>query len=930
MVRSKKQADWGKFLGRIEDAYKNDHRQLWQLIERLLPSGNKAEVAPARGKDGIMAKSEEEIMEVWAEHQEFLGTPCAHELEDVAFAEETRKMVSMCSIVSPLLPQVHMDRHFEDEEIDEAVEALGYHKAAAADGTKNPFYKCGGKEMRGHLKTLFNHLVDREVVPEGWQRAVIANLFKEGDTADPGNYRGIALISCLGKLYLSLWARRLAKHAEGVLSEAQGGFRSRRSTVDQAISVKELLLREQRAGRPTYLCFVDFRKAFDTVWHDGLWRRLWESGVKGKAWRILRSLYSSVHAQVLVGGSTTRAVRMRQGVRQGCPLSPVLFNYFVDELSKQLKASGYGIDFDKETLSSLLYADDVVLFAHSAEELQKLIDVVDKFCRQWHMDINIKKSEVMVVGGKSTCHHCHLGRPKELVQGCCPSTCESWHCRGSPLKVVKKYKYLGIWFTSDLSWHEHVRVVLSKVARKTKALGTLFANHRVPARAKALVWLASARPNLEYGSEVWEPTAEEAKKMESAQVQAGNLMFATNSRTNAHAVRALMRVPSLALRRSRAKLVYVVKIKRMHGERLVRRIAGGGAVRQLQWSNEIQQIIAGDAGLRRAAERVNQCMQRNGNVLPEGLDPTLPDTDGKPCYDPVDRWTKAVDWWTKVQSLEATKKAGRASVRTTLHVLLRACEGEKTVPQFPLTRRPNGGPDQIRLRFLGGTSALRITMAKVQHGTSAECPHGCGVTEDLPHFLLRCKAYDDLRAQFRVQMETRCTCRQRLGEKSHDKRSCPDFFQRLNDTGKTLFMLGGPVDQRQPESEVDAAAREYVQTAYERRSALLNSLAADPLVADLTDGRAAQVQGRAGSVSQAPTPPLFPLFIPAPTTYPLFARARSAHSARRHVNASPGDRSARLVHARSVSARSLRAPEGQAADDCKGNGSNGFKTRKSV
>ena len=129
---------------------------------------------------------------------------------------------------------------------------------------------------------------------------------------------------------------------------------------------------------------------------------------------------------------------------------------------------------------------------------------------------------------------------------------------------------------------------------------------------------------------------------------------------------------------------------------------------------------------------------------------------------------------------------------------------------------------------------------------------------------------------------------------------------------------------------MDTAAREYVQTASEKRSALLNSLAADPLVADLTDGRAAQVQGRAGSVSQAPAPPLFPLFIPAPTTYPLFARARSAHSARRHVSASPGGRSARLVHARSVSARSLRAPEGQAADDCKGTGSNGIKTRESV
>ena len=284
-----------------------------------------------------------------------------------------------------------------------------------------------------------------------------------------------------------------------------------------------------------------------------------------------------------MGGSETRPVRMLQGVRQGCPLSPILFNYFVDELSRKLKESGYGIGFEGANLHSLLYADDVVLFAHSAADLQGLIDVVDQFCRRWHMDINVKKSEVMVVDGKSKCKHCHLsGSFKDLLPGCCPPTCARWHCRGTPLKVVNKYKYLGIWFTSDLSWHEHIHVVLAKVAGKTKALGTLFANHSVPGRTKALVWLANARPNLEYGSEVWEPTLAEAKKLESAQIQAGNLMFSTNSKTNGHAVRALLHVPSLALRRVRAKLTYLIKVKQMHGERLARRIAGGGLLHRFR------------------------------------------------------------------------------------------------------------------------------------------------------------------------------------------------------------------------------------------------------------------------------------------------------------------------------------------------------------
>ena len=197
-----------------------------------------------------------------------------------------------------------MDRHSDDEEMEAATVSLGYHKAAAKDGTKNPLYRCGGKEMRTHLLSLFNYLLDREVAPDSWQRALVVNLIKDGDVADPENYRGIALISCLGKLYLSLWAQP-CDTCRGCAEQGSGGFRRRRSTVDQAIAVKELLLSRTTGVQTGVSMFHRLRKAFDTVWHDGLWRRLWDSGVKGKAWRIIRALYSNIHAQVLVGGSGT-------------------------------------------------------------------------------------------------------------------------------------------------------------------------------------------------------------------------------------------------------------------------------------------------------------------------------------------------------------------------------------------------------------------------------------------------------------------------------------------------------------------------------------------------------------------------------------------------------------------------------------------------
>ena len=220
--------------------------------------------------------------------------------------------------------------------------------------------------------------------------------------------------------------------------------------------------------------------------------------------------------------------------------------------------------------------------AHSQQELQGLIDVVDRFCQRWHMDINLKKSEVMVVGGARVCPSCtHTPtRTPCLCHACphaaplppCPDQCEGWSCRGTQLKVVKAYKYLGIWFADDLSWREHVRVTLAKASKKSASLGQFFGNSRVPARAKTLVWLSFVRPVLEYGCELWIPNAQEKKQLKAVQTNAGVKIFKLNMKTNGFAVRALMQVQSLKLRRLRTTLKYYAKLLSMDMDRTVRRI----------------------------------------------------------------------------------------------------------------------------------------------------------------------------------------------------------------------------------------------------------------------------------------------------------------------------------------------------------------------
>ena len=396
LIRKKKTQCWEKFLGDFNEAYRGNHKQLWNMVGRLVPNGKKATMAPIKDKNGTLATSEEGIMEAWGDHQENLGTPCRHPLQDDQHGEwvtdELRKHLAETSRGDPGT----LGHPFTVDEVEEAVESLHYHKAGATDGTKNPMFKCGGPTMSNILLKFFNHLLEEEVHPDDWARSVVVNLYKEGDRTDPGNYRGISLISCLGKLYLSLWARRIADFLDAKLDDGQGGFRRERSTIDQALTLKEILRKRKNNDKKTFLLFVDFRKAFDTVWHDGLWKRLWDCGIQGKAWRVVKNLYSSIQSRVRVDNQESKSVQMRQGVRQGCPLSPVLFNCFINELAKKLRDTNMGLQVEDKLINALLYADDVVLMAETPEHLQKLIDVVDDFCRKWRMDINLKKSEIMI------------------------------------------------------------------------------------------------------------------------------------------------------------------------------------------------------------------------------------------------------------------------------------------------------------------------------------------------------------------------------------------------------------------------------------------------------------------------------------------------------------------------------------------------------
>ena len=141
----------------------------------------------------------------------------------------------------------------------------------------------------------------------------------------------------------------------------------------------------------TFCAFIEFKKAYDCINRDILWDRLSKIRVSGKLFAAVKSLYSSVSACVRVNNLTTDWFSVNRGVRQGCCLSPLLLNLFINDLALKIKSLGKGVDI----VCLLLYADDIVLNADNATDLQAMINTLYEWCNINCMSVDPKKSNAV-------------------------------------------------------------------------------------------------------------------------------------------------------------------------------------------------------------------------------------------------------------------------------------------------------------------------------------------------------------------------------------------------------------------------------------------------------------------------------------------------------------------------------------------------------
>jgi hypothetical protein len=464
--------------------------------------------------------------------------------------EEVHKFVAS-STAAEGTPE--LDRPIAWEEIHAVLRELRHNTVPGRDGIVPDLIINAGIGTEIALTELFNYIWLNNAWPQEWSRALIIPLYKnKGSRLDPSSYRGIALMSTVAKAFEGVLNRRLVEWSERLhkLSDLQGGFRRFRGTIEQMFILNEITTARKEQKRPTYMAFVDIKKAYDRVWRVGLWKKLFDMGVTGRMLHMIRAMFGSVIRSVLVNDAETDEFRVHAGVPQGSVLSPFLYSAYVNGLVLFLKNRGLGLWVYGSLVPLLLYADDIVLLAPTGDHLQRMLDALSEYARKWRFEVNIDKTNVVVVADTR--------RTKEALA-------RNWLCGGATIAVVSEYKYLGAEMgkMGRGRWNSLMER-LWKETRDTTNLVLWMSGGRSGLRPRTSlhVWNTFSRPKSEYACELWEGEISEAwsNKFELLQCNFARAVLNTTSRAPVGAVTMEANLTPLHIRRQERRLKFLSKL----------------------------------------------------------------------------------------------------------------------------------------------------------------------------------------------------------------------------------------------------------------------------------------------------------------------------------------------------------------------------------
>ena len=375
------------------------------------------------------------------------------------------------------------------DELNRAIFKLKMGKAVGEDCVPNEFLRCSNAGLRLSILHLFNQCLANGVYP--WNVSLVTPLHKKGDHANPDNYRAIAVGSAIGKLFSNILLERLISYRNIACPDPpnQLGFCKEAQTADHIFTLNTCISKYLGIKQRIYSCFIDFRKAFDSVSREALIYKLSTLGIQGRFINCMRHMYANSKAKVKLLGKLSQALDVLVGTEQGHPMSPELFKIFLLGLSEDLNECQEATvpELNGVAISHLLWADDLVLLALDGPSLQKLINTVHTFCTRWGLSVNISKTAILIFNTSGR----KLKESSTFTYG------------STNIPSDNKYCYLGITLTLSGSLSLNMDNLRKKGLRAFFSLRNLVDIQELSVNAILKLFDALILPVLSYGSQTW-------------------------------------------------------------------------------------------------------------------------------------------------------------------------------------------------------------------------------------------------------------------------------------------------------------------------------------------------------------------------------------------------------------------------------------------
>ena len=600
-----------------------------------------------------------------------------------------------------------LNSDISEDEINTAIAKLKGGRAAGLDEILAEMLKCATRPAVSWLHRLFNKVFKQGKFPSAWSKSIIVPIHKKGDPTNPDNYRGICLSSIFCKVFTSIVTARLQSWAEtnNLIVEEQAGFRAGYSTVDNMFILQGIIQRYLSRKRKLYTAFVDFKKAFDTVDRDALWKVLEMYGMKGRMLNLIKGMYSSVWYCVKHNGQCTGTFECNRGLKQGCKTSPIIFSLLISYVAKMVIRNGkHGVQLmpDFVDIYLLMFADDVVLISDTVIGLQNQLDVLLRESCKLGLTVNTAKTKIVVFrNGGFLAEH------------------EKWCLGEERLEVVNEYKYLGAVFSTRLSY----RILQTDLVQRARAgmLQTIKCYRKLGCTSPNFLYKlfdAQVGPVLFYSSEIW--GTKDCSLIEKVHTQALKRFLHLPSRTpNVIVYGETGRYPLNITAKIRS-IKYWLRILRMEPSRYPRKVydmmlcSGNNT-----WARDIQDLLC-----RHGFEDV-----WNLQFVPNEVQ-FLRDLKNYLINEYVNDWSTAI-----------ANSDRYAFYRRFKNVFTR--EPYLYVIDKQIFR-------DAMIRFRAGVSPLYVHRHRYSNDApdSFICPSCKEEDEDEEHFLFRCPAYEEVRKRF--------------------------------------------------------------------------------------------------------------------------------------------------------------------------------------